>query len=87
MFWLLVGVLAATLTMLSFVPQVIKAFKTKSVSDLSLVMLIQLSLGVTLWIFYGAYLKDAIIIIANAVTLICLSILLFLYYKFGRRTR
>jgi len=86
MLWLVVGSLAAILTMFSFLPQVARSLKTRSVSDLSPVMLLQLSLGVSLWIIYGVHLKNIIIVVANAVTLACLSILLFLYYKFGRRT-
>jgi len=82
MLWLVVGSLAAILTMFSFLPQVARSLKTRSVSDLSPVMLLQLSIGVSLWIVYGVYLRDTIIIIANAVTLICLSLLLFLYFKF-----
>lgn len=85
MFWLIVGAAAATLTMFSFVPQIIKALKTGSVKDVSLVTLLQLALGVSLWIAYGIYLKDKIIIMANTVTLATLVVLLFLYFKKGKR--
>lgn len=81
MFWQIIGMLAATLTMFSFVPQIIKVLRTNSLKDVSLVTLLQLSLGVSLWIAYGIYLKDKIIIMANAVTLTTLVILLFLYFK------
>lgn len=84
MFWQIIGFTAAGLTMFSFLPQIIKAFRTKSVRDVSPVTLLQLSLGVLLWIVYGFYRKDPIIIIANAVTLATLAILLYLYFK-GRR--
>lgn len=82
--WTLIGMTAATLTMFSFVPQIIKALKTKSVKDVSPITLFQLSTGVILWIIYGTHLKDAVIIVANAVTLITLIILLPLYFKYGR---
>ena len=81
--WILIGALAATLTMFSFVPQIIKVLKTKSARDVSLMMIVQLSLGVSLWIVYGCYLKDAVIITANSVTLTSLIILLFLYFNYG----
>jgi len=85
MFWTIVGSLAACLTMLSFIPQIIKIMKTKSARDVSLVTLLQLTLGVCLWIAYGIYRKDAIIITANSVTLVTLVILLTFYAMYGRR--
>jgi len=84
MFLTLIGVIAATLTMLSFIPQIARSLRTKSVRDVSLVTLFQLSFGVTLWIIYGIYRQDPIIILANAVTLISLSVLIFLYFKYGK---
>jgi len=87
MLWSIVGSSAAILTMFSFVPQIIKVIKTKSAKDVSLTTLFQLSLGVSLWIVYGIYLKDVIIITANSVTLITLVILLLLYFNYGRTRR
>jgi MtN3 and saliva related transmembrane protein len=84
MIWTIIGSIAAFLTMLAFVPQIIKAIKTKSVKDISLFTLLQLSLGISLWIIYGIYLKDAIIILANAVTLAILVMLLYLYFNYGK---
>jgi MtN3 and saliva related transmembrane protein len=86
MIWRIIGFIAAGLTMFSFFPQIFKILKTKSARDMSLVTLLQLSSGVSLWILYGLYLKDAIIITANSVTLVSLVALLVLYfsYKKGR---
>ena len=85
MFWTIIGLSASTLTMLSFLPQIIKVKKNRSAKDVSLITLLQLSLGVTLWIAYGAHLKDSIIILANVVTLVTLIILLFLYARYGAK--
>jgi MtN3 and saliva related transmembrane protein len=84
MIWSIIGSTAAVLTMFSFIPQIFKVLKTKSARDVSLTTIFQLSLGVLLWIIYGIYLKNAIIIIANGTTLITLIILLYLYFNFGR---
>ena len=84
MLWKLIGVIAAGLTSFAFIPQVLKMYTTRSAKDISLVTLIQLSLGVSLWIVYGIYLKDYIIIVANAVTLLTLLSALFLYHKYRR---
>lgn len=85
MFWHILGSAAAILTMFAFVPQIIKTFEKKSARDLSLIMLVQLSLGVSLWVIYGVYLGNFIIIAANGVTLACLVILAFLYWKYRNR--
>jgi MtN3 and saliva related transmembrane protein len=85
MIWTIIGSTAATLTMLSFVPQIARSLRTKSVKDLSLVMLFQLSLGVSLWVAYGFHRNDPIIIGANSVTLITLLTLISMYFKYGKK--
>lgn len=84
MFWKIIGMSAAVLTMFGFVPQLIKALKTKSVKDVSRLTLFQLSAGVFLWVLYGIHLQDIIIIMANTVTLITLLALLYLYFNYER---
>lgn len=84
MIWTIIGAVAATLTMFSFIPQIARSLRTRSVKDVSPVTLFQLSAGVLLWMVYGIARKDPIIIFANAVTLVTLSVLIFLYFKYGR---
>jgi len=83
MIWTIIGALAAILTMFSFVPQIFRCLRTKSVKDVSPITLFQLSSGVLLWMIYGIARRDPIIIIANATTLITLSVLIFLYFQYG----
>lgn len=84
LFWDALGITAAMLTSFSFVPQIIRVYKHRSAKDVSPVTLFQLSLGVLLWIAYGAHLKSAVIIAANFITLLSLAILLFFYFFFRR---
>lgn len=84
MIWTIIGAIAAALTMLGFVPQIARSLRTRSVKDVSPIALFQLSSGVFLWIIYGIYRKDPIIIIANTVSLVTLFVLIFLYFKYGR---
>ncbi len=65
----LIGYAAGTLTTLSFVPQVVRSYRTRSVKDISSAMLIAFVSGVTLWLLYGIATQSNPIIIANAVTL------------------
>jgi MtN3 and saliva related transmembrane protein len=82
--WKLIGLGAATLTMFSFVPQLVKIYRTKSSDDVSPWMLFQFAAGVSLWIFYGIHLNDQIIICANVVTLVTLFAALVLYSKYNK---
>jgi len=65
----LLGYAAGTLTTMSFVPQVVRSYRTRSVKDISSAMLIAFSSGVSLWLLYGLATQSSPIIIANAVTL------------------
>ena len=64
-----IGFLAAILTTIAFLPQVIKNWKTKSAGDLSFWMYGLFVCGVSLWLAYGILLDDLPIILANGVTL------------------
>jgi len=82
MYWKIFGICAACLTTFGFVPQAIKIYRTKSSQDVSLVTLLQFTVGVTFWAIYGFFLGDLIIILANIVTFTTLLVTLALYYKY-----
>ena len=63
----LLGIIAAALTSLSYLPQVRKALPRNSTDDLSLAMLCVLLAGLCFWIVYGITIKDWIVILANSV--------------------
>jgi MtN3 and saliva related transmembrane protein len=62
-----IGIVAAALTSLSYIPQVRKAWPRGSTADLSLTMLVVLSTGLLLWIAYGLLSGDWVIVAANSV--------------------
>ena len=66
----LIGMTAGTLTTVSFVPQVLKTWKSRSAKDISLGMFLMFSLGVTLWLIYGFGISSMPVILANAITLV-----------------
>ena len=72
------GFAAGTLTTVSFIPQVWKAWRTRRCHDLSLGMLLAFGAGVTLWLIYGLLLHAPPIIAANAFTLLLIVMLLYL---------
>ncbi len=63
------GLIAGACTTFSFVPQLLKIWKSKSTHDISLAMYAVISTGVLLWLVYGLLVRDVPIIVANAVAL------------------
>ena len=76
-----IGLIAGFLTTIAFVPQVIKSWRLKGVSDLSFIWLIIFNLGVFLWLIYGLLKNDFALIFANSITLCLAGSLLFLKIK------
>ncbi len=63
----IVGLVAAFVTTSAAVPQVLKAWRTRSSGDLSWRMLVIQACGLSAWVFYGVLKSDPIIIGANAI--------------------
>jgi MtN3 and saliva related transmembrane protein len=78
-----VGLLAGTLTTIAYVPQVVKSWRTGSTADISLTMFAIMVSGVTLWLIYGAFVRDIPIVIANGATLLLAGTVLVLKIKNG----
>ena len=74
-----IGLLAAVFTTTSFVPQVYKIWKTKSVENVSLTMFLMFFSGVILWLYYGIHIKSIAMIVANVIT--ASLALVIIYYK------
>lgn len=82
--WEIIGALAAALTTFGFVPQIVKIYRTKSVEDVSLIMLLQYSTGLFLWMVYGIYLQNYILIISNFVSFSTIVVAVGLYLKYRK---
>ena len=78
----MIGLIAGVLTTAAFVPQVYKTWKSRSAKDLSLGMFLVFVTGVALWLCYGIVLQNTPIIMANAVTLVLTSFLLYFKMTF-----
>lgn len=72
-----IGVIAAILTTVAFVPQVWRVMRTRDTNAISLLMYLLFSTGVTLWLVYGVMLWLWPIIIANTMTLVLALIVIF----------
>lgn len=74
----LTGYIAAVLTTVAFVPQVVLVYKTKDTNSISLLMFVFFSFGLISWATYGILLNQLPIIIANGTTLILSLYILYM---------
>jgi MtN3 and saliva related transmembrane protein len=79
----LIGLAAATCTTISFAPQAVKAWRSRSTADVSLSMFVLMVTGTALWLIYGAMLRDLPLIVANGVTLGLAATILACKLRFG----
>ena len=77
-----IGYVAAFLTTAAFVPQVVRAWRTHSTHDISLVMFVMLNLGIFLWLVYGVLIQDPPLIAANLVTGVLAASILYLKIRY-----
>jgi MtN3 and saliva related transmembrane protein len=85
--WLtLLGSVASALVSASFVPQIIKGYKTKHLGDVSYLLMILISIGMSLWIVYGIERQDPVIVGANITTIVLNMILLGLKAKYSKKS-
>ena len=78
-----VGGIAAVLTTVSFVPQVLQIWKTRHTQDISLRMYVLFTLGVYLWLAYGFLLASWPIIVSNIITLGLAGTVLYFKLRHG----
>ena len=74
------GHVGAFLSSITFIPQVYKVWKTKSVQDLSLAMMFIVASSTLIWLVYGIALMLWPVILANG--FIFFLSLLLIYFKF-----
>lgn len=79
----LVGSLAAMITTLCWVPQIIKIVRHRETASISLVMNVSLVFGVFLWLVYGMMIGSWPVMAANGVTLLLILTILGLKLRYG----
>jgi len=82
-FTAMLGFAAAILSTFAGVPQMVKAWRTRSTGDLSLLFLLMAFTGCLLWLAYGFRLDSLPIISANLVGIIVLGTTLYFKFRYG----
>lgn len=79
----LLGIAAGTLTTASFLPQVVKTYRSRHAKDISFFMFLLLFIGIILWVAYGVVRGDMPVVLANAVSFVLVSAILFFKIRHG----
>lgn len=77
------GAMAAFCTTAAYLPQLVRAWRTRSTRDISLPWIALLVTGVALWLVYGLLIGDGPLIAANGVTLCFTASILYLKLRHG----
>ena len=81
----IIGMSAAILTTIAFIPQVFKVIKLKKTGGLSLSTYIIFTLGVVLWLVYGFFKNSISMVLGNGITL-TLSLIILVYIIKGKKS-
>lgn len=82
------GLAAGCMTTCSFIPQVVRTYRSRSVADISLRMYLLLCAGIAMWVAYGLLIGSVSVVAANTVSLgLTLAILwMKIAYRKGQKT-
>jgi MtN3 and saliva related transmembrane protein len=80
-----IGLVAGALTSVAVIPQVVRTWRTRHARDISIWQPVLLDLGMLLWLIYGILIRDLPLILANAFSIFCNTLLIGMkiYFKDG----
>ncbi len=81
----IIGFAAGTLMAITMVPQIIKSLKTKSVQDISFLMLIIYVTSSILWTIYGILIKSLPVAITDGFAFCVSSFQLYIKIKYTKK--
>ena len=81
----IVGLVGAFLSSVTFIPQVYKVWKTKSVNDLSLAMMLIVFTSTIIWLVYGIALMLWPVILANFIIGFLSALLIYFKLSYGKK--
>jgi len=79
------GYAAGILTLFNMLPQIIKTYRSKSVRDVSFLMIVTYALSMLLWVAYAYFISSMPIIITNGIAFVMSFVQLILMIKYSRK--
>jgi MtN3 and saliva related transmembrane protein len=81
----ILGIVAGVLILTGWVHQIIKGYRTKSLTDVSKYLMILIGIGAILWLIYGLEISDPYIIGTNIAAIILMSIIFIMKKKYDTK--
>ena len=81
----ILGLIAGTLSCITFVPQIFKTWKSKSVKDISVTSFMIVVTSTFIWLVYGIWKELPSVILTNVVVCISAVIMLLLKWKYSEK--
>ena len=78
-----IGIAAALLTTLCWIPHALRTLRTRDTRAISLVTQASFTVGIGLWLVYGILLGSMPLILANAVSFVLVATILAMKLRFG----
>ena len=79
-----IGILAGILILSGWVPQILKGYRTKKLTDVSSYLMILIFAGAVLWLVYGIALDDVYIMGVNLAAMVLTMIVLSMKLKYEK---
>lgn len=80
----ILGMTAGTISAITFLPQVIKTYRSRSAKDISVLMFTLATVSVILWLVYGIMINNGPVIYTNSCVLILSVIMLYFKLKYDK---
>jgi MtN3 and saliva related transmembrane protein len=81
----IIGLLGGTLSCITFVPQIFKTWKSKSVKDISVSSFLIVVASTIVWVVYGLLINSISVISTNIVVFFTAIIMLWMKWKFTEK--
>jgi MtN3 and saliva related transmembrane protein len=81
----ILGLVAGTLSCITFVPQIFKTWKSKSVKDISVMSFMIVVISTLIWLAYGIIKELPSVILTNVVVCLSAMIMLLLKWKYAEK--
>tara|TARA_B100000886_G_scaffold257073_1_gene182233 strand:+ start:647 stop:916 length:270 start_codon:yes stop_codon:yes gene_type:complete len=76
----IIGLIAATFTTVAFIPQVLKIWKNRDASGVSVSMYVIMLIGICIWLFFGILIGSIAVVTANIISgILQLFIIIFAF--------
>jgi len=82
----IIGTFAGIFILSGWVDQIIKGYRTKSLKDVSMYLMVLISAGASLWLIYGTIVNDVYIIGTNITAIGLMMTVLFMKRKYDKKT-